>query len=126
MQNIDLYIVAASKRVTAVTESIIIVTTFVIDQEKKPGVTGSEDQIDNNEKAQLSVYVVLGADVNARIQNTNCGQKFGLPSEPMVEKTAFGWINMSPGERSIEIRNCLVGPLCTVYFVIKLLIKLLN
>ena len=55
--------------------------------------------LDNDEKAQLPVHVVLGAGEYARIK-TKSEQKVGLPGEPVTEKTAFGWTIMSPGKET--------------------------
>ena len=45
------------------------------------------------------MHVVLGASEYARIK-TKCGQKVGLPGEPVAEKTALGWTIMSHGRET--------------------------
>jgi hypothetical protein len=55
--------------------------------------------IDDDQKDQLPIHVVLGACDYARIK-TKCAQRVGSPGDPVAEKTSFGWTMMSPGVES--------------------------
>ena len=62
---------------------------------KKYPHLGGVKMIDDDQKDQLPIHVVLGACDYARIK-TKCAQRVGSPGDPVAEKTSFGWTMMSP------------------------------
>ena len=52
--------------------------------------------IDNDQKSQLPVHVVLGSGEYARIK-TRTNPLVGTEGQPIAEKTKLGWFAMSPG-----------------------------
>ena len=55
--------------------------------------------MDDDQKDQLPIHVVLGACDYSRIK-TKCAQRVGSPRVPVAERTLFGWTMMSPGVES--------------------------
>ena len=54
---------------------------------------------DTDEKAQLPVHIILGANDFARIRTGEC-LRVGQHGDPVAEHTSFGWTLMSPGPNS--------------------------
>ena len=54
---------------------------------------------DTDEKAQLPVHIILGANDFARIRTGEC-LRVGQHGDPVAEHTSFGWTLMSPGANS--------------------------
>ena len=54
------------------------------------------EMIDKDEKAELPVHLVIGANEYTKIKTENA-PKIGRQGEPIAEKTKFGWTIMSPG-----------------------------
>ncbi|XP_046841042.1 uncharacterized protein LOC124435137 [Xenia sp. Carnegie-2017] len=52
--------------------------------------------VDNDQKAQLPVHIVLGSGEYARIK-TRTNPLVGTEGQPIAEKTKLGWFAMSPG-----------------------------
>ena len=54
------------------------------------------EMIDKDNKAELPVHLVIGANEYTQIKTENA-PKIGRQGEPIAEKTKFGWTIMSPG-----------------------------
>jgi hypothetical protein len=63
---------------------------------KKYPHLGGVKMIDDDQKDQLPIHVVLGACDYARIK-TKYAQRVGSPGDPVAEKKSFGWTEASPG-----------------------------
>ena len=50
----------------------------------------------NDEKAILTVHLILGANEYAKIK-TGARPRLGCSGEPVAEYTKFGWMILSPG-----------------------------
>ena len=67
---------------------------------KFPHLNGVK-MLDNDEKPELPVHLILGASEYARIKTeTKPKAKIGQPSEPAAELMKFGWTILSPGKET--------------------------
>ena len=73
--------------------------------EKHPHLSGVQ-VIDQDEKPELPVHIILGVSEYAKIR-TETKPGVGRPGKPVAELTQFGWTILSPG-KEIDISNMLL------------------
>ena len=69
---------------------------------------------DHDNKLQLSIHVVLGVNEYAAIK-TRTAARFGIPGQPVAERTQLEWIMMSPGREEVTSPLLLMQSTSTDY-----------